>query len=80
MTNHSIADKELLLAFDSIKINTSTGFDEISARVVKDCKLYIFDPLKHIFSLSLQTGIFPDKLKIARVTPIFCFYRSLKGL
>ena len=25
----------------------------------------------HIFNLSLQTGIFPDKLKIARVTPLF---------
>ena len=25
----------------------------------------------HIFNLSLQTGIFPDKIKIARVTPLF---------
>ena len=25
----------------------------------------------HIFNLSLQTGIFPGKLKIARVTPLF---------
>ena len=25
----------------------------------------------HIFNLSLQTGIFPDKLKIARVTTLF---------
>ena len=25
----------------------------------------------HIFNLSLQTGIFPEKLKIARVTPLF---------
>ena len=25
----------------------------------------------HIFHLFLQTGIFPDKLKIARVTPLF---------
>ena len=28
-------------------------------------------PLLHVFNLSLQTGIFPDKLKIARVTPLF---------
>ena len=28
-------------------------------------------PLLHIFNLSLQTGIFRDKLKIARVTPLF---------
>ena len=28
-------------------------------------------PLCHILHLSLSTGIFPDKLKIARVTPVF---------
>ena len=28
-------------------------------------------PLLHIFNQSLQSGIFPDKLKIARVTPSF---------
>ena len=27
--------------------------------------------LKHIFNISLAKGVFPDKLKIARVTPIF---------
>ena len=31
----------------------------------------ISKPLCHIFNLSLSTGIFPDKLKIARVTPVF---------
>ena len=28
-------------------------------------------PLLHIFNQSLQSGIFPDNLKIARVTPLF---------
>ena len=36
---------------------------------------FVFDgligPLMHIFDLSLKNGVFPDKLKIARVTPIF---------
>ena len=31
----------------------------------------IFVILKHILNISLAKGIFPDKLKIARVTPIF---------
>ena len=31
----------------------------------------IFVILKHIFNISLGKGVFPDKLKIARVTPIF---------
>ena len=31
----------------------------------------IFVILKHIFNISLAKGVFPDKLKIARVTPVF---------
>ena len=31
----------------------------------------IFVILKHIFNISLAKGVFPDELKIARVTPIF---------
>ena len=31
----------------------------------------IFVILKHIFNISLAKGVFPDKLKIARLTPIF---------
>ena len=28
-------------------------------------------PLKHIFDLSFENGIFPDSLKIAKVTPVY---------
>ena len=31
----------------------------------------ILKPLKHIFNNSLQKGVFPDSMKIARVIPIF---------
>ena len=30
-----------------------------------------FTPLKYIFNLSLQQGIFPENLKIARVSPVY---------
>ena len=29
------------------------------------------EPLKHLFNLSIEKGVFPDDLKIARVTPIY---------
>ena len=66
-----ISANELENAFFSLKINKSAGYGDISFNVVKNCFGVLHKPLLHIFNLSLQTGIFPDKLKIARVTPLF---------
>ena len=46
------------------------GYDDISADVVKNVSDEIFVILKYIFSISLAKRVFPEKLKIARVTPI----------
>ena len=66
-----ISVNELKDAFFSLKINKSTGYDDINFNAVKKCFRVLHKPLLHIFNLPLQTGIFPDKLKIARVTPLF---------
>ena len=62
---------ELEDAFFSLKINKRIGYDDISFNVVKKCFGVLHKPLLHIFNLSLQTGIFLEKLKIARVRPLF---------
>ena len=64
-------DLELENPFASLKTNKSSGYDDISADVVKRVSDEIFVILKHIFNISLAKGVFPDKLKIARVTPVF---------
>ena len=66
-----LSDDELKSSFDQIKSNKSSGYDEIHPTVVKQAYNLIKTPLKYIFKLSINTGNFPDKLKIARVTPIF---------
>ena len=66
-----ISVSELKDAFFSLKINKSAGYNDISFNVVKKCFGVLHKPLLHIFNISLQTGIFPDKLEIARVTPLF---------
>ena len=53
---------ELKNAFFSLKINKSTVADEIGE---------LSDILRYVFGLSLQTWIFPDPLKIAKMTPVF---------
>ena len=52
-------------------MNKSTGADETSFNVIKNCFGELSDILSYVFGLSLQTGIFPDSLKIAKVTPVF---------
>ena len=62
---------ELKGAFLSLKINESPGYDDISFNVARNCFSHLLKLLKAIFNLSLQKGCFPEKLKIARVTPIY---------
>ena len=39
--------------------------------MIKNCFEELSDILRYVFDLSLQTEIFPDPLKIGKVTPVF---------
>ena len=54
-----------------LKIKKSSGFDELSAKFLNICAPYISEPLANIFNSSIINGVYPDLLKIARVTPIY---------
>ena len=54
-----------------LKIIKSAGYDDVSFNVVKKCFGVLHEPLLLIFNISLQTAIFPDKRKIARLTSLF---------
>ena len=56
---------ELKDAFFSLKINKSPGYDDISFYVLKKCFSSLCEPLKYLFNLSFEKGIFQDDLKIA---------------
>ena len=49
----------------------SKDMDGISLDLLKSIDTSVCKPLAHIFNLSLKTGVFPDKLKVSRVVPIF---------
>ena len=70
MESNPLSINELKDALFSLKINKTPGYSEISFNVVK-CFGELYDTLKFIFELSLEKGIFPDDLKIARATPVF---------
>ena len=65
-SGHSLLNEIKLL-----NASTASGLDEVSPKVVKAIANYIVKPLTHIFNLSFLSGIIPNALKIARVTPVY---------
>ena len=55
----------------SLKSKNSAGFDGISTNLLKNIMPGILKPITLILNQSLATGIFPDKLKIAKVIPLY---------
>ena len=58
-------------AFKSLKQNKAAGFDDLSSNIIIDAYDSLKNILFHVFKVSIQQGIFPGSLKIAKVTPIF---------
>ena len=71
LPEQSVSINELKEVFFSVKPNKSTEIDDINARVIRRCFGQLAAPLKHISDLSLSQGVFPDKVKIAKVTPTY---------
>ena len=71
MEKNSLSINELKEASFSLKTNKSPEYDDINFNVVKKCFGEINEPLKHLFNLSLENGIFPENMKIAKVIPLF---------
>jgi hypothetical protein len=55
----------------SFRPKTAVGWDKIPIMAVKVSFEYICKPLTHIVNLSIESGIVPDQMKIARVVPIY---------
>ena len=61
----------MLTLINGLKPKHSSGHDEISSKLLKDIGVVIAPTLSVIINQSLCTGVFPDKLKIAKVIPLF---------
>ena len=65
-----LTEDEFLKAFKSLKINKAPGFDQIGVNLINQIYNHIKEPLIRIFGDSIKLGVFPEKLKLAKVTPI----------
>ena len=62
---------EILTIVKSLKNTKGIGLDGFSTAIVKQIITKISDPLATIFNKSMASGIFPHKLKLAKVIPMY---------
>ena len=66
-----ITIEEIHKYINKLPSKNSSGYDQISNILLKRLKKSISEPLSIIFNQSLQSGIFPDSMKIAEIIPLF---------
>ena len=67
---HETNVDEIAQIINSLK-NTSAGWDNIHAKIVKSSFNSYIEPLIHIFNLSFHQGVVPSELKVSKITPLF---------
>ena len=65
-----LTEEEFKNAFFSLKTNKSPDHDNIHVNVIRNLYNELKTLLMNVFNLSLNTGIFPDRMKVPKVTPI----------
>ncbi|XP_065671724.1 uncharacterized protein LOC136089600 [Hydra vulgaris] len=58
-------------AYKLLKSNKAVGPDDVNGNVIINCFDVLKDILFQIFKCSINQGVFPDDLKIAKIIPIF---------
>ena len=66
-----VDDLEIIRTVQNCKNKTSTDFSDISMSLLKKVISKIVKPFAHICNVSFQTGVFPNKMKIAKVIPLY---------
>ena len=67
----AVEEKEIIDIVRNFKNKISTDCDEIDMTIVKKVIDGILKPLTYICNLSFQTGKFPNKMKVAKVIPLY---------
>ena len=66
-----IKSEDILFLIRNLNPNKTTGSDEVSGHMLQICDYSVVLPLFIIFQSILESSIYPDKLKLANVVPIY---------
>ena len=64
-------ENELENISSDLKSNLSDGHDELPSNILSTSIKVFLKPLTHIINCLFNTGIVPDNMKIAKITPVF---------
>ena len=70
-TFQNIDEETVRKTIQNLPSKNSCGLDGISSKLIKIIEPAIIKPLTLLINQVLNTGIFPDELKIAKVIPLF---------
>ena len=70
-TLNEVNEQTVTTIIENLPAKSSCGYDDISSIFLKQITTSIIKPLTIVINQVLNNGIFPDKLKIAKVVPIF---------
>ena len=88
----NISEADVYNALTSLDPNKALGIDGIGPKFLKNCSESLFQPLCHLFNLSLASSVIPNEWKTRQIIPIFksgdrsltvqyhCYVMSLKSL
>jgi hypothetical protein len=62
--------KEIEKIINALKIKESSGYDEVSTKILKISAPFINSPLSYTYNKSMLSGTFPTRLKYAIVKPL----------
>jgi len=68
---HEVTLEQVSVVIDELAPKDSCGVDRLSTKLLKKLKPVISEMLWFVINQSINTGIFPDLLKVAIVTPIY---------
>ena len=66
-----VEEADVIKIIDNLSSKNSYGIDKITTKLLKTITPYITKSIAVIIYQSLASGVFPDKLKIAKIVPIF---------
>ncbi len=67
----NVNEQDILLIIDKLAPKCRCRFGGISSKIIKMLKVSQTKPITLIINQILNTGIFPDKLKFAKIIPIY---------